>query len=318
MSIHFYASRNNLTGLSDLPSIHSVLKKFGHQTISLLVLLYLIMIKGYSPTYAGIISLGVVLVVSSLRATTRLNFPDIIQCLEKGAINILTLAILMGGVGIVVGSVVISGLGMRFSDLLLSISGGNLPITLILVMIICIVLGMGMPISVAYLVSAMFAAPALIALGVPKLVAHFFVFFFSVSSGLTPPVCLTSIVAAGVAEANWVKTACKAFVFALPIFIVPFMFVFGPQLLMQGSWNAILLAAVTSIIGVVALAGATQGQWFFGTNRWWECIILAFCSVTLLETSLYSDIIGIGGIAIICIAQWLRSKSIIPADNMGN
>ena len=308
MAIHFDASKFGLKGVNEgLPPTREVLSKYGHHFISFAVLVYLIMIKGYSALYSAMITLGVVILISFLKKTTRISFMGFLQALEKGANSVLRLAILMGGMGIVVGAIIISGLGMRFSMIILSLSGGNLMITLLLVMLICIVLGMGMPISVAYLISAMFAAPALIDLGVPLLVAHFYVFFFSVSAGLTPPVCLTSIVAAGVAEADWVKTAVKAFVLALPVFIIPFFFIYGNELLMVGDTANIIRSMITSIIGVIALASCTTG-WLFRKNTLIERILLGVCAAGLIDTGLVTDIIGIAGIIVICVFQKMAVK----------
>ena len=214
-------------------------------------------------------------------------------------------------IGLLQAAIVSTGLGPRLTEIILAVSDGSLIATALLSVVAATLLGMGMPTPIAYLLLAMFAAPALIASGAPKLGAHLFLFYFAIKSGSTPPVALVAVVAAGIAKANWWRTSVTAFVHSLPGFIVAFMFLYSDALLLQGSWGAIALAAVTAGVGVFAMAGGVQG-WCGDWITWPERIALAAAAITLINPGSLTDLAGLAVVGAI-LAFRLTRKGRAPA-----
>jgi TRAP-type uncharacterized transport system fused permease subunit len=197
--------------------------------------------------------------------------------------------------GIVVGVASLTGIGLRMSELIITLAQGNLLAALALTGLGSIVLGMGLPTTAAYVVLAALGAPALVQLGVPLLAAHLFIFYFGCISNVTPPVSLAAFAAAGIAGSPPLKTAVAAAMLAGAGFIVPFMFVYGPELLMVGSPVAIIIATTSAIIGVTALAAGAVG---YARRRlsWWERLLALSAALLLVYPGLWSD--GAGLIAL--------------------
>jgi TRAP-type uncharacterized transport system fused permease subunit len=178
------------------------------------------------------------------------------------------------------------------SELIITLSGGNLLAALALTGLGSIVLGMGLPTTAAYVVLAALGAPALVQLGVPLLAAHLFIFYFGCISNVTPPVSLAAFAAAGIAGSPPIRTATAAAMLAGAGFIVPFMFVYGPELLMVGSWAEIGIATVTAMIGVISLAAAAVG---YARKRlsWWERVLAFAAALVLVYPGLVTDGAGL-------------------------
>ena len=292
--VHIESVKLGLRGLdsSELPNWRQVLKDGWHLLIPPAMLFYLLMGRGLSPSYAGMIAMLSAIVISMLRRSTRMSFAQFIRIFDKGARSAAGLAALIAAIGFIQQSLVTTGLAPRLTEILLLGTGGMMLMALVLSVLAATILGMGMPTPIAYVLLALFVAPALETVGVPTLAAHLFLFYFAIKSGSTPPVAVVAVVAAAIAEANWWKASITAFLYSIPGFIVAFMFVFSPPLLFQGSAAEIGLAAVMGTIGTIAVASALQGWcgWFLSPL---ERIGLGLGAVLLVYSGLLSDAIGL-------------------------
>jgi len=309
MSIHFMAGKMGLKGIpkEELPRLKNVLAARGHMFVPLGIIVYM-MTAGYTPMYACIYSTVAVVVLSMLRKETRMGFWTIIKALEESAINTLGVAAACACAGTVIGVINLTGLGLKFTSFVLFLSGDTLIPALILTMLAGIVLGMGMPTTPAYIVQAALLIPALIKLGVLKVAAHMFVFYFSTISAITPPVAMAVYAAAGIGGAKLWPTGIWAMRIAATGFIVPFMFVYGPSLLFIGSAFDIITSAISASFGVTALAAGMMG-WFVKELRTWERIVLLIAAVLLIKPGIYSDAIGYILLLLVFLKQkyWHRS-----------
>ncbi|MDA8585267.1 TRAP transporter fused permease subunit [Rhodobacteraceae bacterium] len=215
--------------------------------------------------------------------------------------------------GIIVGVISLTGVGARFSSVLLNIADANQLLALFFAMCISILLGMGMPTTAAYAVAASVVAPGLIQLGIPPLTAHFFVFYFAVVSAITPPVALASYAAAGISGANPMETSVASFKIGISAFIVPFMFFYNSALLMDGTWFEVLRAGATAVFGVFLLSSGVQGWWAANRAGWPIRIGLIVVALFMIEGGLVSDLIGIGGAAVLFfLSRATRRKTAAP------
>ncbi len=313
MSIHFEAGRMGLKGIpkEELPSLKKVLATRGQMFIPLGIIVYM-MTAGYTPMYACIYSTVAVVVLATIRQETRMGFWTILRALEESAKNTLAVASACACAGIVIGVINLTGLGLKFTSLVLFIAGESLIPALILTMLAGVVLGMGMPTTPAYIVQAALLIPALIKLGVLNIAAHMFVFYFSTISAITPPVAMAVYAAAGIGGASLWPTGLWAMRIAATGFIVPFMFVYGTSLLFIGSAFDIITSVVSASFGVMALAAGMMG-WFVKELKPWERITLVTAAVLLIKPGLYTDAVGYVLFAIIYIRQKYFLKEPLPA-----
>lgn len=310
MAIHFEANRTGLLGVpkEERPILRSVMLTKGHLFVPLAVIVYF-MIAGYTPMYACIYATLSVFVVALLRAETRMGPKKILKALEFGAKNMLPVAAACACAGVIIGVINLTGLGLKFTSLVLSIAGNSLIPALIFTMFAGIVLGMGLPTTAAYIVQAALLIPALIKLGVPTIAAHMFVFYFAIISAITPPVAMAVYAAAGIAGSNLWRTGLEAMRIGATGFIIPFMFVYGPSLLMIGSTTTIVTTIISSCIGVVALSAGLMG-WFLKKATWLERLLLVAGALLLIKPGLYTDAIGLVLLVIVILMQkyWHRSE----------
>lgn len=307
MSIHFESQRTNLKALpremipkfKDIASVHN-LPLF----VPLMIFIFSFA-RGSMPERAAFNALSAAVL---LYIFLEQNIPIGIRCrnmivaLQKGGITVAQVASLAACAQIVISIVGLTGVGVKLTQQVLLFSGGFNIIALFLVMIASLILGMGIPTTAAYLLAASTAAPALSRLGIPDISAHLFIFYYAIISAITPPVCGAVYVAAPIAEANWIKTANVAVKFALVGFIVPFLFVLHPQLLMQGDPIVIARAVFTAVIGVFALSASTIG-YMFGNLTFFQRLLTGIAALMSLFPGLVSDI---GGIAVLCLVIVLR------------
>jgi len=216
-----------------------------------------------------------------------------LEALNLAARDTVQLVAVCACAGIIVGVIALTGIGGRFSELILGIAGASQLVAMLFAALVALVLGMGMPTTAAYAIAAAVIAPGLTKIGIPVLVAHMFVFYFAVVSAITPPVALASFAAAGMAQADPWKTSWTALKMGLATFLVPFMFFYSPVLLMQGPWLGIAQATISGAIGVWFLAGSTEG-WFGGKLAMPLRVILFFGALNLLHPGGISDFIGLG------------------------
>jgi TRAP-type uncharacterized transport system fused permease subunit len=221
---------------------------------------------------------------------------SILRALRLASIMAIQIIAVCACAGLIVGVISLTGVGARFSSLLLGLAGVSQLLALMFAMCISILLGMGMPTTAAYAVAASVVAPGLINIGIQPLVAHFFVFYFAVVSAITPPVALASYAAAGISGANAMGTSVASFKIGLAAFIVPFMFFYSPAMLMEGSWFQILRVGATATLGIVLLAGMVQA-WFFGPVKVWQRVVMLIGALFLIYGGIYTDLAGlvIGG-----------------------
>lgn len=231
-----------------------------------------------------------------------------LEALSLAARDTVQLVAVCACAGIIVGVIALTGIGGRFSELILGIAGASQLVAMLFAATVALVLGMGMPTTAAYAIAAAVIAPGLTKIGVPVLVAHMFVFYFAVVSAITPPVALASFAAAGMAQADPWKTSWIALKMGLATFLVPFMFFYSPVLLMQGEWLAITQAVVTASVGVWFLAGSTEG-WFGGKLPMPLRVVLFAAALCMLHPGAITDIIGLAVGVPIYLWQRLRLRS---------
>lgn len=245
-----------------------------------LLLIYFIA-NDYSVTWAIVWTIVAVVVISMFRKETRLTpYRFISGCLD-GARQASMVAVPIAGIGIIIGVTVQSGLAMKFSSMLMEITGGHIFFTYFMVILGCIILGMGLPTVAAYMIGAILFVPAMINFGLTPLAAHLFVFYYSILSMVTPPVALAAYAAAGLAHASVTKTGWSAFRLSIVCFLIPFVFIYDQGMLLKGPLNGILVASLTTVLGIVAWASVMAG-YFMGSLNLIERILFLFASLGMI------------------------------------
>jgi TRAP transporter 4TM/12TM fusion protein len=312
--IDFYSASIGLKGLQkeDLPIFHKIMMEKGYLLIPIVVLLICLMVLMYSPYLSAMAGIVSMIVVSWFTSATRLGPKKILDILSKGARGSMEIAATCAAAGIIVGILTQTGLGTKFAMIIFNYSGGNLYIALVFTMAIAIVLGMGMPTTAAYAICASVLAPALIQLNVPEIAAHLFIFYFACLSALTPPVALASFAAAAIANARTWEVGWQGMRFAIAGFIIPFMFVLGPAMVLEGTAFEIVTVFITGTVGVIALAASVQ-NWLLTHCAVWERVLLAIAAVALIKPGLTTDLIGGAIMALIVMVQLARRKKAAAA-----
>ncbi|MEW6264559.1 MAG: TRAP transporter permease [Thermodesulfobacteriota bacterium] len=308
--VHFEAKKCGLKGLprDQLPKLWQVLKKDSHLILPLIAIIYLL-VEGFTPMRAALGGLGLCVLVGLFRKATRLNLGKLLDTLETGARSALGVALACATAGIIVGVVTLTGLGIKMGDGLLALSGGFLIPTLLFTMITSLILGMGAPTTANYIITSTCAAPAILALGVPLLAAHMFVFYFGIIADITPPVCLAAFAGAAIAKASPMKTGINATKLAIAAFLVPYIFVYSPQLLLiKATPLEVIQIIITSIIGMVCIGAAVEA-WYLTRMCWWEVILMLSGGLLLVIPGLLTDLIGLGLAALITFSQYLRVRT---------
>ena len=242
-----------------------------------------------------------------------------VKALEGGSLQVLNVAATCAGAGIIVGVVTLTGLGLKFSSIVLAYAGNSLLLTAIYTALIVWVVGLAVPVTASYIICAVIAAPALIALKVPEFAAHMFIFYYAVLSEVSPPTALSPFAAAAITGGDPYKTTLQCWKYTTPAFLVPFMFVLDPAgtgLLLTGSfktlgdanWGSIALVTFTAAVGIMALAGAFQG-WLFKKTPWYERLMLLVAGVLLVYPKTLFDAIGFVLVAMVLAGQWMRKPS---------
>jgi len=267
-----------------------------------IVILIVALFMGYSVIRAGTLATAAAAVVSWL-TPYRMGLRSIIKAFELAGIMSIQIIAVCACAGIIVGVISLTGVGARFSNLLLDLAGVSQLLALFFAMCIAILLGMGMPTTAAYAVAAAVVAPGLVNLGIPLLTAHFFVFYFAVVSAITPPVALASYAAAGISGANPMETSVASFKIGLAAFIVPFMFFYNSALLLDGTWPEIIRAGATATFGVFLLSAAVQGWFMGGRSAWFLRVALAVAALFMIEGGLVTDIVGLAVAAAVYFVQ---------------
>ncbi len=304
--VELHARRHGLVGLprAELPPLGAVLRKL--YLFAPLAVLVAALYAGYSPLRSATLAILATIVASWLAREAPMGPRAVLDALERATMDVLQLVAVCGCAGIVVGVIALTGIGGRFSQLLLGLAAGHALLAMVFTMLIALVLGMGMPTTAAYAIAASVLAPGLARMGVEPLVAHFFIFYFAVVSAITPPVALASFAAATMARADPWKTSWIALKLGLAAFVVPFMFYTSPVLLAQGDFSSILLATLTATSGVILLACASDG-WMFGALPLLSRLLLAAAAGCLLVPEHATDLLGIGlAAAVAAFQRWPR------------
>ena len=317
LMIHFEAKRLGLRGLprDQLPSVRSILWSRGY-LVAPLVFVIGFLLEGYTPMTAafwGIITSAGVHIITVFKEgsiarrpameSARLYVRSIWETLVYGARNALSVAVACAVVGIIIGVVTLTGIGLKFVSLTVALGQHNLFLTLLLVAAACTIIGSGIPTTATYIILAAIAAPAVAQLGVPPLAAHLFIFYFGVIADLTPPDALAAYAAAGIAKSDPLRTGVTATRLALAGIIVPFVFVYSPALLLQGaSLGEIVLATLTGFLGVVALAAGAAG-FFLRHATLLDRALLVGAAVALIFHNVYWDALGLLLVAAAALLQ---------------
>ena len=292
-STHIEALKMSLKSIprSELPPLKETVVMGFHFIIPIFLLIF-VLIKGFTPFRAAFVAIIALLIVAMARKSSRLNLSQFLTALIKGAKNAVVIASCCACAGIVVGCLDITGLGIKFVDIILNFSQGIFPLLLLLVMLACLILGMGVPTAPAYIIVAMIAAPSLVKVGLSPISAHMFVFYSCLLSAITPPVALAAYAGAAIAEANVIKTGINAAKLGFVKYIIPFVFVYNAALLLEGSAPFIIFSFVTAFIGTIGLSAAMEG--FLLTNlSLLSRVLLLAGSIMLLISNISTDIAGV-------------------------
>ncbi len=287
-----YQARNlGLSGLpkSELPDPRHELKQGWYYLLPVAVVIYLL-VNGYSPGATAFWGIVGCVALSWVRKDTRMGLKEIGDALVKGTVQSLTVGATVGTIGIIVGVVYLTGLALKFSSLLLALSGGILPVAILLVGVAAYVLGMGITATTSYVILAVLAVPALQELGVEVLAAHLIVYWMSLIGNINPPVCLAAFAGAAIAQADPMKTGWTAVRFGQPLYIIPFLFAYTP-ILFNGPTPEVIRAIAGAFLGIYMVAGFTQGYQLRKLN-WVERILAGISAVLLCWPDVYTDIMG--------------------------
>lgn len=316
-STHIEALKQNLRGLSadEVPPFWATLKAGFHYFIPIIALVVILMMQ-YTPFRAAFISIIILLVVAQARKISRLNLTGLYKAMLDAARNGCVIAISCACAGIVVGVLDVTGLGIRFVTIVTELSGGIYPLALILVMISCLVLGMGVPTAPAYIIAAMIAAPTLIHFGANPIAAHMFVFYSSLLSAITPPVALAAYAGAAIAGANVMATGWNACKLGFITFIVPYIFIYNPALLGMGSAPFVVWSFITAVLGTVAIAMGLEGYLLTSISKWRRPFYLAAGILCLIPETM-TDTIGLVLVSLLIGVHYRKWKGeqggVLPA-----
>ena len=313
-AVHFEAKRYGLKGLPkpELPRLGRVMAERGHLFIPILIIL-VGLLYGYSAPLCALVGAIACLPVAMLRKTTRrgITWRTPLDALQEGAKSALSVAVACAAAGIVIGAVTITGVGIGFTQFVVELSHNTLFLALLLTAVASLILGLGLPTTPAYIVTVALLVPALIKLGAPAPAAHMFSFYFAILSAITPPVALAVFAAAALAKTDQWSAGWAAMRVGAAGYIVPFMFVYEPALLMINGWEQLhvsLLALVSAAIGCICLAGALHG-YLLATARIWERALLFVAALLLITPELISSLVGIGLLAVVVVSQKLPGRA---------
>jgi len=280
---------------------------YGFHFLSLIAIVG-IMVLGFTPIYAVFWATVITFALSFIRRDTGLYPKKLVKALRGGSIGVLSVASTCAAAGIIVGVVTLTGLGLKFSSIIIQYAGGSIFFTAVFTALIVWVIGLAVPVTASYIISAVIAAPAMIQLGVPDFAAHMFVFYYAILSEVSPPTALSCFAAAALTKGNPYKTTMYAWKYTLPAFIVPFMFTLDPKgvgILLKGPVVDVIWTTFTAFIGIAALAGGVE-NWFFKKTTIYERIMLIGAGLLLVYSVPLYDIIGFGLVAVVIILQKLK------------
>jgi len=309
--VHLEAKKLGLKGVprEKLPKIWPLLRDKGHLLLPLVAIVALL-IMGKTPTFSALGGIAASIVVPYLRKSTWVPFKEVASALVSGAKNTIGVACACGVAGIIVGVVTLTGLGLKLGEGLFSLTGGLILPTLFFTMITSLVLGMGVPTTANYLITSVIAAPIIMKLGVPALAAHMFAFYFGILADITPPVALAAYAGSAISGGNAFKTGCNATKLAIGAFIIPYIFVLSPELILIDTvWYEVIQIICTSLIGMLGVSACMTG-YLMGKTAWWERILLLAGGLMLIIPGLITDLCGIGLVGGVAAFQYITYRKL--------
>ena len=312
LMVHFRAVKLNLQPMTEGFATKIYLLKNSYLLLPLLTLI-VVLCMGYTAGRAVSIALVVIFVIGI--ATRRLTLKGIYHICLSTAKSAVTIALACCASGVIVGVLVTTGLGVAFTSIVMSIAKGFLPLALLMTAIACLILGMGVPTSAAYIITSSLCTPVLLKMGVNPTAAHLFALYFACISAITPPVAMAAYAGAHIAGADMFKTGVQACKLGITAFLMPFMFVYNPSLLMQGTVLEVLRALATCMIAGIGLSSAVEGYLFHKKIAWWMRILAFAAAILLIDQGIITDLVGLGIVALLII--WDRmgvQKPAAPAN----
>ncbi len=283
-----------------------------------LIAIVVIMLIGYTPIMAVFWATVVAFLISFIRKDTALTPKKLIKALRGGSIGVLSVGATCAAAGIIVGVVTLTGLGLKFSSIIIAYAGGSILLTAIYTAMIVWIIGLAVPVTASYIISVVICAPAMIQLGIPDFAAHMFVFYYAILSEVSPPTALSPFAAAALTGGNPYKTTMYAWKYTLPAFIVPFMFTLDPKgvgILLKGPVMNVIWTTATAFIGILALAGGVE-NWFLKKTTFYERIMLIAAGLMLVYPEPLFDFIGFGLMAVVITSQKLRKEERLESPSL--
>lgn len=313
--VDIYAAKHGLKGIprSQLPKVRSMLKQI-YMLAPLIFLIFCMAVFNMTIVRSGLLTIIVTLVLVEINPKTRMTKEQWLQIPVQTVKSAVSVGIACAMAGIISGVIMGSGLGYRISSILTSVAGTSMLLLLVLTMVVSLIMGMGVPTTAAYLVLASLVAPTMIQLGIPPLAAHMFIFYFGCISSITPLVALAAYAGAGLAGCDPNKTGYKAFRLAFCSFLMPYLFVYNPVLLMEGGVLDILWSLVTALIGAYLLASGFEGFFFRWSLKWFERPLMILGAVMLIVPGMVTDLVGIAIIVVEFVTEFMfkRSEKFVP------
>ncbi|MDI7246208.1 MAG: TRAP transporter permease [Bacillota bacterium] len=308
--VHLEAKKTGLRGMprERMPRFWRIMRERGQLFLPLVAIIYLL-VEGSTPMKAALFGLIVAVLASYISRATRMKPQDILAALEQGARNALGVVIACAAAGMIVGTVTLTGLGLKLANGLILLARGQLLPTLFFTMLTSLVLGMGAPTTANYVITSTIAAPALLKLGVPVVAAHMFAFYFGIVADVTPPVALAALAGSGIAKSNPLRTGIESTKLSIAAFLIPYFFVYSPSLLLLGGVHwletaRVILGAVIGMIGV----GAALESWLMTRTRAIERPLLLVGGLMLIHPHLATDVVGLALIMVVYLTQTVRLR----------
>jgi TRAP transporter 4TM/12TM fusion protein len=307
--VHFEAKKLNIKGLDldEMPSASAIFKRHWYKAMPL-VIIVLMMLWGYSPGNAAFWATLSCILISQFDPEYRMGPKRIWEAIVDGAQNTLVIGATVGVIGIIVGTIALTGIGLKFSNIIISLSGGNLVFALLLIAFASLLLGMGVPVTASYLIVAVLAVPAMAELGVSLIAAHMIVYWFSQNSNITPPVCVAAYAGAAIAGSDPWRTGWTALKFSKLLYVMPFLFAYEPAMILQASVTEIAMVYFAATMGTIAFS-AWSMFYLLRKTTVIEWIVFGVGTFLCFNPNLIMDITGIGLIALVIYWQHRKNKA---------
>ncbi len=323
--VHIAAVKQGMTGLSaeELPSVRKVLAEGWHFLLPLVALVWLL-VSGYSPMRVGFYAIAAVIAAAAARslwtfaansltmdgfvALSRRGLSLTLQAMELGARNAVAVSMACAVAGIIVGVVGLTGLGLKFSSMMIAFSGGNIVLALLLVLVASLILGMGLPVTAAYIVLIILVGPALTSeFGIPLLIAHLVVFWYSQDSNVTPPVALAAFAGAAIAGSKPMETSFQAWKYAKGLYLIPLFMVFNESIILGGPLPLVIWSGFLAIVALTAFAGCLEG-YLFAPMPLWQRVLLVPGVVAVFWPDLWVEAAGVGLLLAVLTLNWVQGR----------